>query len=436
MAKLYAGGRIRTVRRDNDLTQVDMAQRLGISTSYLNQLENNQRPLTVSVLVGLTSVFGLDPAYFSGDDERRTLTELAGLLPGVAPAVVRDMAARYPAVADAIVAIPSSLGIGAANPYAAVRTFFQDNRNHFADLDRAAEELAAAARGRQARLTSLAAAFDKNLGVTVRFNQDVGGPRSVYDVPARELRLRTGLTEAQQCFEMAYHYGLSTLAPLIDAHLDAHPDTLKPDSPARRIARHGLAQYFAAAVTMPYTEILHAAESTRYDIEVISSHFGTSFESTCQRLGTLQRPGAAAVPFFFIRTDRAGNISKRQSITSFPFAVTGGTCPLWVVHRAFDTPNRVTRQVSVMPDGTRYLWVARMVQGPTAGFGAPRQENAVALGCDIAHAGKLVYADGLDLSLRSATPIGPGCETCPREACPQRAFPKLPAPRNADGESR
>ena len=211
VAKLYAGGRIRTVRRDNDLTQVDMGQRLGISTSYLNQLENNQRPLTVSVLVGLTSVFGLDPAYFSGDDERRTLTELAGLLPGVAPAVVRDMAARYPAVADAIVAIPSSLGIGAANPYAAVRTFFQDNRNHFADLDRAAEELAAAARGRQARLTSLAAAFDKNLGVTVRFNQDVGGPRSVYDVPARELRLRTGLTEAQQCFEMAYHYGLLSL---------------------------------------------------------------------------------------------------------------------------------------------------------------------------------------------------------------------------------
>ncbi|WP_165164533.1 helix-turn-helix domain-containing protein [Corynebacterium qintianiae] len=427
MTKLFAGGRIRTVRRQHDLTQVDMARRIGISTSYLNQLENDQRPLTVSVLVQLTRVFGLDPAYFSGDDERRTLAELSGLLPSVPQDVLRNVIARYPGVADSILAIPRTIGVEAVNPYTAVRNFFQDSRNYFDDLDRAAEDLASGARGRQARLTSLAAAFDQRLGYTVRFNQAaelVGGPRSAVDAPARELRLRAGLTEAQQCFELAYHYGLLTHSSLIDAHLDAHPGTMEVGK-SRAIARHGLAQYYAAAVTMPYTEVLETAVSTRYDIEVIAARFGTSFESTCQRLGTLQRPGAAAVPFFFIRTDRAGNISKRQSTTSFPFAMSGGTCPLWVVHRAFDTPNRVTRQVSVMPDGGRFLWVARMVQGPTSGFGEPRQENAVALGCDIAHAEQLVYADGLDLSPGSATPIGPGCEMCPRDSCPQRAFPKL-----------
>lgn len=427
MAKLFAGGRIRTVRRQHDLTQVDMARRIGISASYLNQLENDQRPLTVAVLVELTRAFGLDPAYFSGDDERRTITELSGLLPDIEHEVLRDIAARFPDVAKSILAIPSHLGVGAANPYAAVRTFFQDNRNYFDDLDRAAEDLASGARGRQARLTSLAAAFDQRLGYTVRFNQPaahVEGARSAIDATARELRLRAGLTEAQQCFEMAYHFGLLTQGPLIDAHLNAHPGT-RGHTAARDITRHGLAQYFAAAVTMPYAEILDAAVSTRYDIEVIASRFGTSFESTCQRLGTLQRPHAAAVPFFFIRTDRAGNISKRQSTTTFPFAVAGGTCPLWVVHRAFDTRNRVTRQVSVMPDGSTYLWVARMVQGPTSGFGAPRQENAVALGCDITHAPQMIYADGLDLRPDSATPIGPGCEMCPRDRCPQRAFPKL-----------
>ena len=425
MAKHFAGGRIRMLRQQQGLTQVDMARQMGISTSYLNQLENDQRPLTVSVLVQLSRTFNLDPTYFSGDDERRTVSELAGLLPRVPADVLTDVATRHPALADAILSLPDTLGAAARNPYVAVRNFFQDNRNYFHDLDVNAEELAGKARARQLRLTHLAAVFDRELGYAVRFNQPSEGPRSVLDPVNREVRLRTGLNEAQQCFELAYHYASLTQAPLIDAHLDAHPGTRQsgPTPSARSVARHGLCQYFAAAATMPYAEILEAAESTRYDIEVVAARFGTSFESTCQRLGTLQRPGAGAVPFFFIRTDRAGNISKRQSTTSFPFAVSGGTCPLWVVHRAFDTPNRVTRQVSVMPDGGAYLWVARMVQGPTAGFGAPRQENAVALGCDISHAGRLVYADGLDLSPSSATPIGPGCETCPRTRCPQRAFP-------------
>ncbi|WP_290342681.1 short-chain fatty acyl-CoA regulator family protein [Corynebacterium auris] len=426
MAKHYAGGRIRTLRQQRGLTQVDMARRVGISTSYLNQLENDHRPLTVSVLVQLSRAFNLEPTFFSGDDERRAVTELAGLLPGVPTETLSDLATRYPGVADAILALPESFGAAALNPYVVVRTFFQDNRNYFHDLDIRAEQLAGGARGRQLRLTHLAATFDGDIGYTVRFNQPAEGPRSLLDPANREVRLRAGLTEAQQCFELAYHFASLTLSTLIDAHLDAHPGTSEP-GPARRIARHGLCQYFAAAVTMPYGEILDAAESTRYDIEVISARFGTSFESTCQRLGTLQRPGARAVPFFFIRTDRAGNISKRQSTTSFPFAVSGGTCPLWVVHRAFDTPNRVTRQVSVMPDGSAYLWVARMVQGPTAGFGVPRQENAVALGCELTHAGRLVYADGLDLTPSSAAPIGPGCATCPRTGCPQRAFPAFRA---------
>lgn len=426
MAKHFAGGRIRTLRQQQGFTQVDMAKHLGISTSYLNQLENDQRPLTVPVLVQLSRVFNLDPTYFSGEDERRAVAELTGLLPSVPGDVLTDVVTRYPELADAVLALPDTLGGGARNPYVAVRSFFQDNRNYFHDLDINAEELAGRARGRQMRLTRIAAAFDQDLGYTVRFNQPTDGPRSLLDPVAREVRLRTGLTEAQQCFELAYHYGSLTQGALLDAHLDAFPATAgTAGGAARAIARHGLCQYFAAAVTMPYAEILETAEATRYDIEVISARFGTSFESTCQRLGTLQRPGAGAVPFFFIRTDRAGNISKRQSTTSFPFAVSGGTCPLWVVHRAFDTPNRVTRQLSVMPDGGMYLWVARMVQGPTAGFGAPRQENAVALGCDAAHAGRLVYADGLDLSPASATPIGPGCETCPRNRCPQRAFPAL-----------
>ena len=72
MAKLYAGGQIRTLRTARGLTQAEMARALDLSTSYLNQLENDQRPLTAPVLVQLTTVFGVDAAFFSGDAERRT----------------------------------------------------------------------------------------------------------------------------------------------------------------------------------------------------------------------------------------------------------------------------------------------------------------------------------------------------------------------------
>ena len=160
----------------------------------------------------------------------------------------------------------------------------------------------------------------------------------------------------------------------------------------------GFAQYFAAAVTLPYTEFLETAENTRYDIDRIASIFGTGFETTAQRLTTLQRPGARGVPFVFIRTDRAGNISKRQSATSFHFSRTGGSCPLWAIHRAFETPNRITRQVATMPDGHTYLWIARHVQGQVKSFGTPRKEFAVGLGCMISHADKLIYSDALNLS--------------------------------------
>ena len=418
MAKLYAGGQIRTLRSTRGMTQAEMARALELSPSYLNQLENNQRPLTASVLVQLTAAFGVDAAYFSGAAERAAAADLAELIPDTPEHELAAFARTYPAIADKVRGIPARLQGGSPNPYEATRNFFQDHGNYFHTLDTAAESLAEHLGGRQMRLTRLAAALDRDFGYPVRFNQDVRG-RSAVDRQPREIRLRAGLTEAQQCFELAYHYG--TLA-----HGGEIAELTAPiDNPsARHVTTHGLAQYFAAAVTMPYAEMLAAAKETRYDIDVVSARFGTGFESTCQRLGTLQRPGAKAVPFVFIRTDRAGNVSKRQATAGFHFPRSGATCPLWVVHRAFETPNRVTRQVSTTPDGRTQLWVARMVQGPAVGFGLPRREHAVALGCDAVHAHELVYADGLDVDPASATPIGPGCATCPRTECPQRAFPE------------
>jgi predicted transcriptional regulator len=129
------------------------------------------------------------------------------------------------------------------------------------------------------------------------------------------------------------------------------------------------------------------------------------------------------VPFFFIRVDRAGNISKRQSATDFHFSRVGGTCPLWNVYEAFANPGRILTQLARMPDERTYLWVARTVSHGRGGYGAPTKTFAVALGCDISHAERIVYSQGLKIDPSLATPIGMGCKVCERPDCPQRAFP-------------
>ncbi|CAM3894658.1 helix-turn-helix domain-containing protein [Paracoccus yeei] len=187
-----------------------------------------------------------------------------------------------------------------------------------------------------------------------------------------------------------------------------------------------------------YAAFLREAEARAYDIDLIARRFGVGIETACHRLSTLQRPEALGVPFFFIRVDRAGNISERQSATDFHFSRIGGTCPLWNVYEAFSRPGEITRQVAQMPDGRSDLWIARQVQSGQGGYGAPVKTFTVALGCDLAHADRLIYARGLDLKNPDlAVRIGPGCKVCERTACPQRAFPMVGRPLSVrDGEAR
>ncbi|GAB3942065.1 helix-turn-helix domain-containing protein [Corynebacterium tapiri] len=415
MAQHFAGGRIHTLRRGARLTQAEMARRIGVSTSYLNQLENDQRPISVSVLLALTQAFDVDAGYFAPESDVEKLTALRGIFPDVPADQLSDLATRYPDLARGL----STRFNPAANPYDTVRDYFFSTRSYIHDLDVAGEELATYLGPIHLRAGRMAAALESDAGVNVNFRGDATGHRRRYDPLTRTLTLRTGLNEAQLCFEMALHYALSVHQDLLDSEVK---DLDAPD--ARDVALLGLAQYFASAVTLPYSAVLEVAEDTRYDVDRIASHFLASYESTCHRLSSLQRPGAKGVPFNFVRIDRAGNVSKRQSARGVNFTADSATCPLWVVHRAFETPARPTRQVARMPDGRTYLWVARYVSSPTRGFTAPRREFAVALGCEISQAHRLVYSDGLNLSPDAATEIGPGCRLCPREQCAQRAFPQ------------
>lgn len=421
MTKHYAGARIHALRKQRGLTQVAMAKQLGLSTSYLNQLENDQRPLTVTVLMQLSQRFDVDPGYFADDRDTRTITDLRRIFPDAAEDSLADLASRFPELMPRFVDVATRAPARERSPFELVREFFYDAHNYIHELDILAEELAGQLGDRVLRRGRLASRMHEDLGVTVRFSRP--GPRRDFDPDTRELALRDGLSEAQLVFEMALQYCLLAYRDVCDNLVSE-----LPAGAAQELATLGLAQYFAAAVTMPYQPFLSMAEETRYDIDLLCNYFGTGFETTAQRLATLQRPGLTGVPFSFIRTDRAGNISKRQSSTAFHFARSGGSCPLWVVHRAFETPNRITRQVAAMPDGHAYLWIGRFVQGTAKSWGTPRKEFAVGLGCDISEAERIVYADALNLDTSAATPIGPGCTACPREHCPQRALPQADRP--------
>ncbi|SCE08398.1 hypothetical protein GA0115251_14024 [Streptomyces sp. TverLS-915] len=243
-----------------------------------------------------------------------------------------------------------------------------------------------------------------------------------FDAETRRLFLSPWLTEGQRAFQLATQLALIEQAALID---EVAGDETRLTSPASvTLARIGLANYFAGALLMPYGTFHRAAEETRYDIELLSARFGVGFETVCHRLSTLQREGRRGVPFSFLRVDRAGNISKRQSATAFHFSRLGGTCPLWTVYEAFSAPGRILTQVAEMPDGKRYFWIARTLVRGGLGHHAPRAEFALALGCELRHAHRLVYAEGIALDdPRAATPIGLGCRICERRDCAQRARP-------------
>jgi predicted transcriptional regulator len=193
---------------------------------------------------------------------------------------------------------------------------------------------------------------------------------------------------------------------------------------AQMLIRVGLFNYVAGAILMPYAPFLSAAQALRHDVEALAARFGVSFEQACHRLSTFQRPGARGVPFFFLRVDPAGNVSKRFSAAGFPFARYGGSCPRWVVHTAFAQRGTVQVQVAELPDGAAYLCFARTVTRPAARWAEPRPVHVVAMGCSLAHAQQLAYADGLDLD-RAKVGIGLSCRLCDRADCRSRAFPPL-----------
>ncbi|HXK56371.1 MAG: DUF2083 domain-containing protein [Gammaproteobacteria bacterium] len=448
------GSRIRKLREQRGLTQTALAEKMIISPSYLNQIENDARPLNKRVLKKLELALAIDFTDWAENEDRRasqlrtalndplfrgsdiTMQELRNTVstsPHLAERFLQLFQAHQRLQADFETLAESVAGEerikalhGAQFPYEDVRDFFYRRNNHIEALDHAAEQLChAEGFATDDMALDLAAYLKRTLGVSVRLTDSGRRERwqRRYDPEAKILYLAKPSSSSRRAFQMANQIALLVHGREIEREIERAG---LASTSARSLGRLALANYFAGALLMPYTRFLGDAQRLRYDIESLSGLYGTSFEQVCHRLSTLQRPNNKGVPFYFIRVDMAGNISKRQSATSFHFARLGGVCPLWNIHAAFSSPGNLLTQLARMPDGKTYLCLARTIYESGGSYLRPQRKFAIGLGCEIDHAHKLVYSTGLDLDDTDAVePIGVSCRLCDRPDCSQRAFPPL-----------
>ncbi|MFK8082590.1 MAG: short-chain fatty acyl-CoA regulator family protein [Granulosicoccus sp.] len=468
MAKIFVGTRLRQLRRENDQSQAQMAKAVGISTAYVNLLENNQRSLSVKVLMSIADAYGVDWRDLIQDGSDRLLADLRSAIqdplfntgqPDIqelrlavdhAPKLVENFLHLYRSHSNVIERVMQtgdqlSTGASLASPEAIVHDFFRGHSNYFSVLEEYSEKLRAEdpcepddlyyrikARLRGKHGIEVSTAPIEQMERSLRIYEEIEG----------KIILSEALDFPNRTFQLAHMLGLIECASQIDkltADISSEVTANKGDADHAGKVRCQveLANYFASAFLMPYTQFKSAAESLAYDINRLGKTFGVSFEQVCHRLTTLQRKGDRGIPFFFIRVDRAGNVTKRFNASSITIAEYGGACPVWDLHATFSNPGTILPQFVEMPDGKRFFTISRTADRPAYSRDSQARRQALSLGCDLSHVDNIGYARPFNQSDEQLYgKIGINCRICPRQSCAQRAHNPLGIELSVDPSRR
>jgi hypothetical protein len=467
------GHRLRELRLDRALSQADFARRLGISPSYLNLIEKGRRAVQLPLLWKALELLSVEPEPFLDSLGKQPVEQsLAQLLDepllrtlnldredlatlGAEPMAVttvttlfnlykntrsqaeklQQLLSRHEAGEKARASLerhghPSEALHLDYSPLDEVVDVLQTHKNYFPSI----EQAAAAVRkdfGLERRVLSdaLADALRQRQGIEVTV-MPRGQHTSVvryYDPVHGKLQLSAELSEARRKFDLAHVLGLRRIEELgLDREIATSLIARHPETP--RLMKIHLANYFAGALLMPYEDVFAEAQRTRYDVEGLAGSFEMTYEAIAHRLTTLSEPKRRGVPMHFLRVDVGGNISKRYSATGLGFPVGLGSCPKWVVHTAFLTPSTISRQFSVMSDGSAYFCFAKVHAAPVQGSLVKGTVYSIGLGTHAEDAHHLTYADDLprwapERAARIAVPVGITCRFCERTDCSQRAAP-------------
>jgi predicted transcriptional regulator/transcriptional regulator with XRE-family HTH domain len=453
--KIFAGARVRRIRNGLSLTQTAMAEALGISPSYLNLIERNQRPLTVQLLLKLASVYKVDLDELQGEASgsvaqlREIFADplLAGELPGdqelievaeAAPNAAIGILKLYRAYREQSSRLKDLSGLLSGQGYLAalsdarlpmdeVREVFENRPHYFARIDEAAEAFHALLSAGDDLAGALKGWLRREHGLSVRALPVHVMPdlRRRFDRHSMRLFLSERLSVQDQLREIAMETAQIAFPEAIAADLD---QLAFSTGEARRIGRFELARYAAHAIMMPYAAFLSAALRAKYDLDVLSARFQVSFEQAASRLVTLQRPGAAGLPFFLMEIDHAGYRLRKAGAQGFPQARFGGNCPKLNIHAAFAQAGQILADRVEIFGGGEFLVIARTVDGPRASFQERVRRTAILIGCDAAHAPETVYGEAPLATVAGGT----ACRLCERQGCLARAEPPVTRPLGLD----
>jgi XRE family transcriptional regulator, fatty acid utilization regulator len=445
--KIFIGPKVRELRSKRGLTQAEMASQLGVSPSYINLIERNQRSASLRFLISLSDNLGIDWRELTESSSDLSLADLREMTQDPAfgdvtvdieelrsameraPNFTRGMLAIFKTyrsygelIASQNEALSDVQGSSAVSSEQPVHDFFREHQNYFDQVDKAAHRLRSKLSiDRDEAFSQLKAHLHNKHEIKVRpIPEDLlESSLRFFDRHKKEVYLSDGLDHINKVFQLAHLVGMLEFSEILSKTIKG--SGISDETVAAR-CRVELANYFAAAFLMPYDEFLEAAQSYFYDIEKLAARFAVSYEQICHRLTTLQRPGNAGVPFFFLRVDKGGNVAKRFNATPIQLARFGGACPRLDVHYSLRIPGRILTQVVKMPDNSKYLTINRTVDRPSSRFSNEDKRLAVALGCPIEYAEKLIYGQQIDLGPKGpVTEIGVNCRLCPRHNCDQRA---------------
>jgi len=450
---LQIGHKIKSKRRKLGVAQANMAKKLSISPSYLNLIESGKRKINVDLLLKLANELGIEISDISKKTDTNLYQNLMDVLGDnlfedldITNFDIKEIVNTNPLIAKALVKLGDNYkkknqdivnkvenisGKFIDNqknsfPGEVVSDFIQENENYFPKLEEFANGIfSEIQKNHRTSYLPLCEYLLRKHKIEVKsVIPDEKKPfTKKFDPIKKTFLLSDYLTLATKKLHVAAQIAHLDANDILDEYLD----TFKfPSEESRKLSKVALLNYAAAAILMPYKLFYKECKEQRYDLELLQNTFATSFEQVAHRVTCLQEPNMKGIPFHMLRADVAGNISKRFSLSGIEIPRYGGACPRWNIYSAFTAPGIIHAAVSKMPDGEKYVCIARTVEKGIAKHGMFKSLLSIGLGCQIKYAKDFVYTDSLNLNDKNTeVPIGVNCRTCDRMDCQQRAFPPL-----------
>lgn len=441
--KIFAGGRLKRLRQRLGLSQTQMAGEIGVSPSYLNLIERNQRPLTVQVLLKLSGVYGVDVAELSGDGggtvealkeafadplllgeiaSPAELSDFADAAPNAARGMIRLFKAYREAMerlSDLSQSMAASgapqMALASRLPFQRAAAYFEERGPWFPPIEEAAEALAGELKPRDDPAEALKAYLKARFRIDIRI-------LPAHVMPVEQLRydrhsLRLFISERVPLLErptlLARQAALLGHGALLDRLTE---EAGLAETEAARICRSGFAGRLAEAILAPAGRLAPAARDMRFDVMGLAQRFVLAPSRIMARLAAI---GASDIhdvpPAFVITLDASGATILRIPGAGFPFP---RTAPLCARLPLFDdlVPGRPVAADLQLADGSVFQATALAELGPAdAALPPPRRLSLI---------GRRRSADE-ESNGHTPRPIGVTCRLCERNDCAYRLHPPV-----------